>query len=108
MWHVADAEYTAPTLEAVFFLWLPHDNEILYANTLEKWQSPLRYNGEIKNWSLGQNGPLIPIDPHLALSLEWLTVDEMVMNMPYVTDNIKAALKLIKDIQDEERDKKYI
>lgn len=101
MWNIPDAEYIVPSKEAVYFIWLPEDNEIYYSSNLNNFGSPMMYNGSIENWARGQgNCPMIPIDPHLALSLNWVTVDEMVRNMSYVTDTMKAALKLIKDVKD--------
>ena len=102
-WGILDQSFTPPMLEAAYFLFLPEKNEILWSNTLSLWASPQIYHGDIERWVATMDGaPVIPIDPHLALSLTWLAVDEMVYNMPYVNDHVKAALKLIKDIKDEE------
>ncbi len=101
--NVIDPNGMPPTVPAAYFLFLPISSKLLWANNLNDWGTPTTFYGNIESWvSSMNNAPLIPIDPHLALSLNWLTIDEMVMDMPYVNDHVKAALKLIKDIKEEE------
>lgn len=104
MWHITEPVTVAPlTLSAVYFIYLPVSSKCLFSEDLAEYTSPQTNYGDPNQLaSMKDNHPLIPIDPHLALSLNWITLDEMAMEMPYINDNVKACLKLIKDIKETE------
>ncbi len=103
MWQIPADDYTPPSVSAVYFLFLPTANKCLHSTELGRYQTPSEYYGDPQGLSSSLNNPpLIPVDAHLALSLDWITIDELAMQMPYINDSIKACLKLIKDIKEEE------
>lgn len=100
-WHLT--EIAPQRYAAVYFIYLPVSNKCLYSEELSDFLAPMVYLGDVGGLSaLKENHPLIPIDPHFALSLDWIELDKMIDEMPYVTDSLKACLKLIKDIKEEE------
>lgn len=103
MWHVSDSTITPQTFSAVYFIYLPVSNKCLFSEQLDKYSIPMENYGDPNQLvSTKPNHPLIPIDPHLALSLEWISLDDMAVEMPYINDSVKACLKLIKDIKETE------
>ena len=86
---------------AVYFLYLPVSNRCLWSNQLSKFQLPISTYGDPSNLETTfSDAPLIPVDLHLALSLNWITIEEMADEMSYINDTIKACLKLVKDVKE--------
>lgn len=83
-------------LEAVYYLWLPEDNVVLWAYYSDD-TSPTEYVGSLNMFknTLANGTPMIPMDSHHALCLDWLTMDRMARNRPYLDDAIKAAIALV-------------
>ena len=101
-WEIRDVNTAPPRLAAVYFIYLPVKDKCLYSNEINKYQIPSENYGDPSQLQgTYPNAPLIPIDPHLALSLGWIELDKMVGEMPYVTDILKACLKLVKDVKEE-------
>lgn len=100
MWHVKEVGVTlAPSqVEAVYFIWMSETNTVIHSSELALYVTPTLFAGDIPSWvrSLPINTPVIPIDLHLALTLSWITIDQAVDNMPYVTDTLKACVRLVK------------
>ena len=95
MWGVITAE---PAVNAAqYYLVLPTENIILYATELGEYMSPAMHNGDFEGfknmWASGT--PLIPVDTHHALLLDWVDMDRMARNRPYLDDAIKAAIALV-------------
>lgn len=84
------------TNSAVYFLELPTDYEILYAYDLGS-STPMVHNGDFNSFanSQGTGTPLIPMDTHHALLMDWVDMDRMARNRPYMDDAIKAAIALV-------------
>lgn len=95
-WSIVE-QYSPPTLrEAMYFFYLPHDNEVVYHTTLSPHVKPQRYYGGLDAWLGGNSGaPIIPVDTHLAIVLGWVDSHTLVRNMEYVSDNVRAAIKLV-------------
>lgn len=89
-------ESTQPsTLTAVYFFALPVDNVILWAEDLTS--VPTKYNGDLR-WFLiyeVNDRPVIPLDMHNAICLNWLQPYELARNMEYIDDSIRAAVALV-------------
>ena len=102
-WQVTESVDVAPQIySAVYFIHLTGSNKCLYSSEMNHYGAPTSMYGDIEQLAANFPGcPLIPVDPHHALSLNWITVDEMATEMPYINDNIKACLRLIKDIKGE-------
>lgn len=97
MWGVTDTNYLPPSADAHYYLVLPADNVVLYSTELGEYSTPLSYCGGFdmfKGFVL-QGTPLIPVDTHHALLMNWVDMDRMARNRPYMDDAIKAAIALV-------------
>ena len=96
MWSVPSMTTPPPLVEAVYFLWLPEEQVVLWAHYSDD-SSPAEYMGNIGLFksTLATNTPMIPMDSHHALSLGWLDMHRMARNRPYLDDAIKAAIALV-------------
>lgn len=96
MWSIHSAATPPPSVEAVYYLWLPEDNVVLWAYYSND-TDPEEYIGTLHTYknSLPTGTPMIPMDSHHALCLSWLTMDRMARNRPYLDDAIKAAIALV-------------
>lgn len=86
---------TAPaTMSALYFLVLPQDYEVLYS--YDPNGSPMVHSGDYNSFAINQGeAPLIPMDTHHALLMDWVDMDRMARNRPYMDDAIKAAIALV-------------
>jgi hypothetical protein len=85
------------TMEAVYFLILPDEFVVLYNTELSEVMPPFIYNGDMQQFIGSQvpGSPLIPLDTHTAMTLNWVDLDRMSRNRPYMNDAIKAAIALV-------------
>lgn len=83
-------------LQAVYYLVLPDEFKVLWANDLSM-NGALEYVGEFTQFLTMQTygTPMIPLDTHHALLLNWVDMDRMSRNRPYLDDAIKAAVALV-------------
>lgn len=98
-WEVEqDTGYTPPPkVGAVYYLVLPTDNIVMNSINLNGSWAPSEYAGTFDQFigTLLTGTPLIPLDTHHALLLEWVDIDRMARNRPYLDDAIKAAIALV-------------
>lgn len=93
MWSVESSQ-TPVSYKAKYVFYLPVDQKVLHSEVLNS--PPLYHYGSLDNFiSFHYGSPIIPIDPHTALSLEWLSREEFVNNAPYLDETVKAAIKLV-------------
>ena len=87
---------TTQSVDPVYFIRLPADYTFLWANNLTD-SFPQNFIGDMYGFTnhVPRGTPLIPIDFHHALSMNWVTIDVVVRNMPYLDDTIKAAILLV-------------
>jgi hypothetical protein len=92
-WEVTTAAPT--TLSALYYLVLPSDYEVLYAYDANG-TPPMKHTGDFNSFAINQGDcPLIPMDTHHALLMDWVDMDTMARNRPYLDDAIKAAIALV-------------
>lgn len=96
MWSVPSTTTPPPSVEAVYFLWLPEEQVVLWAHYSDDI-NPSEYQGNIGLFkgTLATNTPMIPMDSHHALSLNWLDINRMTRNRPYLDEAIRAAIALV-------------
>ena len=96
-WGVTDTTYQPTTTDAHYYLVLPTDNEVLYSTELGEYTTPMVYAGTFDMFKgfVIQGTPLIPVDTHHALLMNWVDMDRMARNRPYLDDAIKAAIALV-------------
>lgn len=84
------------SLSAVYYLVLPTDFKVLFSYELNN-STPMEYAGNFQQFTGSQphGTPFIPLDTHHALLLEWVDMDTMARNRPYLDDAIKAAIALV-------------
>lgn len=82
-------------IPAVYCLVMPVDHTVLYASELNAY--PSTHHGDFNSFTYQQpeNTPIIPIDIHMAINLRWIQPHEAANNMPYLTENIRAAVALV-------------
>ncbi len=95
MWAVQTVQPTYQ--EAQYFLILESENKVLYANQLTPYSAPFEHFGDFASFvsMQGPDCPLIPVDTHTALSLNWVDMQRMVRNRPYLDETMKAAIALV-------------
>jgi hypothetical protein len=91
-----DVPSSAPTTQsALYFLVLPTDCEVLYAYD-PNGSPPMSHSGDYNSFAISHGDPpLIPMDTHHALLMDWVDMDRMARNRPYMDDAIKAAIALV-------------
>ena len=82
-------------LAAVYFFALPVDNVVLYSE--EPTNPPQRYSGDLRSFFLFQanDRPAIPLDAHNVICLNWAQAHEVIRNMDYLSEEIRAAVALV-------------
>ncbi len=83
-------------MQAVYYLVLPGDFKVLWSNDLNMGPA-LEYMGDYTQFMTMQayGTPMIPLDTHHAILLNWVTLDVMCRNRPYMDDAVKAAIALV-------------
>ena len=87
----------SPTsLMAVYYLVLPHENIVLYSTECSNHYTST-WTGDLDSFIYAQptGTPVIPMDPHHAMLLNWVDMDRMARNRPYIDDSIQAAIALV-------------
>lgn len=93
MWQIEKSQPSTQT--AVYFFALPVDGVVL--NNHELTNAPLRYYGNLQDWLQYEayDKPVIPLDAHNVICLNWASPEEIVKNMEYLDDTVRAAIALI-------------
>ena len=88
---------TPVTYEAVYFLVLEREQVVLHSDELKSWSGPMEWGGNLDSFmgTKAEGTPFIPVDPHTALSLGWLSSIRLANNMPYLDESIRAAIALV-------------
>jgi hypothetical protein len=96
-WEVVSQIVQSPSsYQAKYFLYLAVDEEIMYCDELSAHNMPTRFYGDLSSWTLSNQGtPLIPVDFHTAISVGWVDARTMIRNMPYLTEDVRAAVALV-------------
>ena len=82
-------------MSALYFLVLPQDLVVLYAYDCNT-STPMKHVGNYDSFeTIQRDAPLIPMDTHHALLMNWVDMDQMARNRPYLDDAIKAAIALV-------------
>lgn len=94
-WEVVESQPNS--YSAMYYLVLPEDNKVLYSYDLDNYKTPMEWLGDFNSFrtSQGTNTPYIPIDTHHAMLLEWVDLQTMSRNRPYLDETIKAAIALV-------------
>lgn len=81
---------------AQYFLLLPVENVVLYKHEISTSMAPTTFTGDFASFAnMFPNSPLIPLDAHTALVLNWVNVERMSRNCSYLNDTIRAAIALV-------------
>jgi hypothetical protein len=93
MWEI-ERSSDAVRYKPKYFFYLPVKQEVIYTDYLDGL--PSRHYGSLDSFMAVYYGcPIIPVDFHLAFSLGWLTEKEFIDNAAYLSDTVKAAIKLV-------------
>lgn len=95
MWSIQEQVVAPRIIEAVYFLYLPVDGVVLHSTELMGGIYHTAYEGLSSFISRHEDTPLIPVDIHLAVSLNWVKPDQMSKNMPYLDEKMRAAIALV-------------
>lgn len=91
---VITANMTSLSIEVVYVCWLPKKNVVLHDQYLGS--SPMRYSGNLDMFTQSAGWKLpITIDLLTAATMEWITPQELLDEMPWLDQKIQAALRLV-------------
>lgn len=94
-WKITTESNTKQDHHAVYYLVLPESCEVLHTDDLS--YSPHCHVGDFTSFRHTHTveTPLIPVDPHHAICMDWVDARLMAKNMMYLSEEIRAAVALV-------------